>query len=50
MLRFAVHRDASLGDAYYDEAIPVVEQRLAQSGIRLAALLNSIFDPDRPVQ
>jgi len=47
---FAAERDASLGDAYYEEAMPVVEQRLEQSGIRLAALLNSIFDPARPVQ
>ena len=47
---FAAERDASLGDAYYEEAMPVVEQRLEQSGIRLAALLNSIFDPTRPVQ
>jgi len=46
---FAVQRDATLGDAYYEKAMPVVEQRLEQSGIRLAALLNSIFDPDRPV-
>jgi hypothetical protein len=30
--------------------MPIVEQRLEQSGIRLAALLNSIFDPDRPLQ
>jgi hypothetical protein len=30
--------------------MPIVEQRLAQSGIRLAALLNSIFDPARPLQ
>jgi hypothetical protein len=47
---FATERDASLGDAYYEKAMPVVEQRLEQSGIRLAALLNSIFDPTRPVQ
>jgi len=46
---FAVQRDESLGDAYYEKAMPVVEQRLEQSGIRLAALLNSIFDPDRTV-
>jgi hypothetical protein len=46
---FAVQRDASLGDAYFEKAMPVVEQRLEQSGIRLAALLNSIFDPARPV-
>ncbi len=46
--RFAVKRDASLGDAYYEEAMPIVEQRLEQSGFRLAALLNSIFDPSQP--
>jgi len=46
---FAVQRDESLDDAYYEKAMPVVEQRLEQSGIRLAALLNSIFDPGRLV-
>ena len=42
---FDVQPDESLGDAYFEKAMPVVEQRLAQSGVRLAALLNSIFDP-----
>jgi hypothetical protein len=46
---FAVQRGESLDDAYYEKALPVVEQRLEQSGIRLAALLNSIFDPAPPV-
>jgi hypothetical protein len=42
---YGVREGAQLGDAYYGEAMPVVEQRLAQSGVRLAALLNAIFDP-----
>lgn len=31
-----------LGDIYYNRSIPVIEQRLAQGGRRLGALLNSI--------
>lgn len=35
---------STLGDEYFLSRLPVVEKRLAQSGIRLAATLNRIFD------
>ena len=47
---FAVRRDAALDDAYYRESLPIVEERLAQAGVRLGALLDSIFDPGARVQ
>ncbi len=47
---FSVREGAALGDAYYRRSIPVVDERLQQSGIRLAALLNAIFDPAVPLQ
>ncbi|CAH9141722.1 unnamed protein product [Cuscuta epithymum] len=34
---------STLGDEYFLSRLPVVEKRLSQSGVRLAALLNSIF-------
>ena len=34
---------AKLGQAYYQANLPLAEQRLAQSGVRLASLLNAIF-------
>ncbi|MFX6533232.1 S1/P1 nuclease, partial [Acinetobacter baumannii] len=34
---------STLGDEYFDTRLPVVEQRLAQGGVRLASILNSIF-------
>jgi nuclease S1 len=34
-----------LGQAYYDEHIEMVRQRIDQAGIRLAGILNQIFDP-----
>ncbi len=46
---YGVRAGSALGDAYYDEAMPVVAERLAQSGFRLAALLNAIFDPRAPL-
>lgn len=38
---FAVRENARLGDRYYDEALPVVAERLAQAGVRLAAQLEA---------
>ncbi|XP_044496226.1 endonuclease 4-like [Mangifera indica] len=35
----------TLGDDYFLSRLPIVEKRLAQSGIRLAATLNRIFIP-----
>jgi len=40
---FSVREGARLGDAYYDEAMPVVAERLTQAGVRLAALLDASF-------
>ncbi|XP_047052946.1 endonuclease 2-like [Lolium rigidum] len=39
-----VEEDITLGDEYYFSRYPVVEKRLAQGGIRLALILNRIFD------
>ncbi|KAJ9566385.1 hypothetical protein OSB04_002351 [Centaurea solstitialis] len=36
---------STLGDDYFLSRLPVVEMRLAQGGVRLAATLNRIFDP-----
>jgi hypothetical protein len=32
-----------LADAYYDNNLPVVKERLAAAGVRLAKLLNTIL-------
>jgi S1/P1 Nuclease len=47
---FAVRRDAALDAAYYEESMPIVEERLVQAGVRLGALLDSIFDPAARLQ
>lgn len=36
---------STLGDDYFLSRLPIVEMRLAQGGVRLAATLNRIFDP-----
>ncbi|KAI4308455.1 hypothetical protein L6164_031532 [Bauhinia variegata] len=36
-------RGSTLGDDYFISGLPVVEKRLAQGGVRLAAILNRIF-------
>ncbi|KAI3676760.1 hypothetical protein L1987_86373 [Smallanthus sonchifolius] len=36
---------STLGDEYFLSRLPIVETRLAQGGVRLAATLNRIFDP-----
>jgi len=38
-----VEQEDVLGDEYYFKALPIVEKRLAQGGVRLAAILNMIF-------
>lgn len=40
---YAIPDDARLEQAYYDRVMPVVDERLAQAGVRLAAMLNDIF-------
>jgi hypothetical protein len=42
---FAVRPGASLGDDYYRASMPAVADRLAQAGVRLAALLDAAFAP-----
>ena len=37
-------RNFTLGEDYYNKAIPIIEQRLAQNGRRLGALLNQIAE------
>ncbi len=41
---YAVGPEGALDEAYLDRARPVVEERLTAAGVRLAGLLNSIFD------
>jgi hypothetical protein len=36
-------KSRAIGDAYYQEHIGIVEQRLEQAGIRLAGVLNNLF-------
>ena len=38
--------DHAIGWSYRNEHLPLVEQRLLQAGVRLAGVLNDIFDPD----
>ncbi|RWW24702.1 hypothetical protein GW17_00010989 [Ensete ventricosum] len=39
---------STLGDDYFLTRLPIVEKRLAQGGVRLAAVLNRIFVPLQP--
>ncbi|URE29814.1 S1/P1 Nuclease [Musa troglodytarum] len=39
---------STLGDEYFHTRLPIVEKRLAQGGVRLAAVLNHIFVPLQP--
>uniref|UniRef100_A0ACD5TQC4 Uncharacterized protein n=1 Tax=Avena sativa TaxID=4498 RepID=A0ACD5TQC4_AVESA len=39
-----VTEDSTLSDEYFDSRLPIVNLRLAQGGVRLAATLNRIFD------
>uniref|UniRef100_M8C2M7 Aspergillus nuclease S1 n=1 Tax=Aegilops tauschii TaxID=37682 RepID=M8C2M7_AEGTA len=45
-----VEQDSTLGDEYYSEALPVVEKRIAQGAVRLAAILNRIFSGNGKLQ
>ncbi|KAF7018975.1 hypothetical protein CFC21_032208 [Triticum aestivum] len=45
-----VEQDDTLGDEYYFKALPVVQKRLAQGGVRLAAILNRIFSGNGRLQ
>ena len=41
---YAIPKDGQLGQDYLDKNIRVIERRLSMAGVRLAALLNVIFD------
>ena len=41
---YAIPKDGRLGQDYFDKNIPVVNERLSMAGVRLAALLNVVFD------
>ncbi len=41
---YDVPKDGRIGQDYFDKNILVVERRLSVAGVRLAALLNMIFD------
>ncbi len=45
---YDIPKDGQLADAYFQRNIPVVDQQLATGGVRLAALLNAVFDTTRP--
>ncbi|GJN26205.1 hypothetical protein PR202_gb14117 [Eleusine coracana subsp. coracana] len=38
-----VEQGSTLGDDYFFYALPVIQKRIAQGGVRLAAILNKIF-------
>ncbi len=44
---YAIPKDGRLGQDYFDKNIPVVNERLSVAGVRLAALLNVIFDESK---
>ncbi|RWR93875.1 endonuclease 2 [Cinnamomum micranthum f. kanehirae] len=39
-----VDQNSKLGDDYHSSRLPVVQKRIAQAGVRLATVLNRIFD------
>ena len=44
---YAIPKDGRLGQDYFDKNIPVVNERLTMAGVRLAALLNAVFDENK---
>ena len=46
---YAIPKNGRLGDTYYRRNIQVVNERLAMAGVRLAVVLNTIFDPAEPI-
>ena len=41
---YAIPKDGRISQAYFEKNIPVVNERLSMAGVRLAALLNAVFD------
>ncbi len=44
-----VKKNDDLRSNYYDQAVPVIERRLKEGGVRLAAILNAIFSSEVPL-
>ena len=44
---YAIPKDGRISQAYFDKNIPVVNERLTMAGVRLAALLNTVFDDSK---
>ena len=40
---YAIPKDGQIGQAYFEQSIPVVEERLAIAAVRLAEVLNTIY-------
>ncbi|MFQ5491905.1 MAG: S1/P1 nuclease, partial [Phycisphaerae bacterium] len=40
---YAIPKDGQVGQPYFERCIPIVEERLAMAGIRMATLLKKIF-------
>jgi hypothetical protein len=38
----------ALGEDYYNDAIEIVDEQLTKAGLRLAQMLNTVFDPASP--
>ncbi|PUZ49244.1 hypothetical protein GQ55_7G311000 [Panicum hallii var. hallii] len=45
-----VEQDSTLEDDYFFAALPVVQKRIAQGGVRLAAILNKLFGGNSKLQ
>ena len=46
---YVVPQNGRIGDAYYRRNIKVINERLAMAGVRLAAILNELYDPVDPL-
>ena len=44
---YTAPKDGRIGQDYLDKNIPVIERRLSVAGVRLAALLNAVFDESK---
>jgi hypothetical protein len=47
VVRWTDSRVTDLGESYYTHNLPIIQQRLVAAGVRLGALLNSIFSSSR---
>lgn len=44
-----IENNYSLNDEWYQRNLPIVETQIAKAGVRLAALLNTLFQPTTAV-